>query len=119
MASFDGEDFRRQVEEARAKLESWEDREKDLSNKLPDSGLCAFCWGKGADPQPKHYVLLMCPSGPVVTLNLLSWNQDDRELKKEHGFLIDRTAIPGSIAGLVNILYGLAPDIPDTQEPGS
>lgn len=104
------EAFRRQIEEARAAIDAWEHAGIDFLATVPETAACSLCFLAGRDPQPTHYLLMLCPQpgAGIATYRAAEHLQHGKPgetaapLYLDTKAIADNTAVVATVVGLLS-----------------
>ena len=103
--------FRQKIEEGIKAFESWEHKDASLQGDacFPEEGACSICYlsglASGETEQPKHAVIVLCPS-PSAYIQMYEWRDGMLRPREGGKYAVDSSAFEGSVKSLVDQFVG-------------
>lgn len=103
--------FRQQIEDGIKAFESWEHKDVSLQGGacFPEESACSICYlsglASGETEQPKHAVIVLCPS-PSAYIQTYEWRDGMLRPREGGKYAVDSSAFEGSVKSLVDQFVG-------------
>lgn len=103
--------FRQQIDDAIKAFESWEHKDASLQGGAccPEEAACSICYlsglASGETEQPKHAVIVLCPS-PSAYIQMYEWRDGMLRPREGGKYAVDGSAFEGSVKSLVDQFVG-------------
>lgn len=110
----DMEAFRQKLDAAKDAIDGWEHKDKDFLASVTEIAACSLCFLAGRDPQPTHYLIMLCPhpGGSVAVYRAAEHLQHGKPgevaapLHLDTKIVTDNTAVVDTVVGLLNNIMG-------------